>query len=309
MKQFQTLIRCTQWAISLGRHDVFCATMSVGRFRSAPEVGHLQRLKRVCGHLKKHPEGAIRFRTEIPDCSHLERVTHNWTCSVHGKSKEEVPSDTPLPRGKSARTPEFEDANLMQDLAAGRSVTGVLHPVNSAPAGWFCEVQGSVETATCGSEFLAARLATEQSMDVCCTLRSLGAPHGGKAHMFGDNANVITSLTIPHSSLNKRHNALSHHRVHEAIAPDILWFFHVPGKVNPADVLAKFCGHSVFWPLIKPCIFWHEKPSKFPFEPADIKNVEQAPHHTQRGVSRGTLVSVLPNAQALCLCHNESLAL
>jgi hypothetical protein len=274
IKQHQTLIGCFQWAISLGRYDVFCATMSVGRFRSSPKTGHLQRLKRICGHPKKHPEGTIRFRTEIPDCSHLERTTYDWTCSVHGESEEEIPSDMPVPRGKSVRTSAFENANLMQDLTTGRSVTGVLHLVNSTPADWFCKLQNSVETATCGSEFVAARLATEQIMDMRHTLRSLGAPIDGKACMFGDNASVITSSTIPHSSLNKHHNALSYHRVREAIASDALWFFHIPGKVNPADVLTKFCGHSVFWPLIKPCLFWCGKPSKFPFEPADISSVK-----------------------------------
>jgi hypothetical protein len=233
----------------------------------------IQRLKRICGCPKKYPEGAIR--AESPDCSHLDHVTYDWTCSVHGESKEEVPSDMPVPRGNSVRTSTFEDANLMQDLTAGRSVTCILHLVNSTPVDWFCELQGSIETATYGSEFVAARLATEQIMDVCCTLRSLGAPTHGKARMFGDNASVITSSMIPHSSSNKRHNALSYHRVCEAIASDLLWFFHIQGKVNPADVLTKFCGHSVFcWPLIKLSLFWCGKPSKFSFEPADIRNVK-----------------------------------
>ena len=39
--------------------------------------------------------------------------------------------------------------------------------------------------------------------------------------MFGDNQSVITSSTIPHSRLSKRHNALSYHRVREAIVAKI----------------------------------------------------------------------------------------
>ena len=140
------------------------------------------------------------------------------------------------------------------------TIIGILHLVNSTPADWFCKLQGSVETTTYGSEFVAARLATEQQMmDMYYTLPSLGAPMDGKAYMFGDNTSVIASSTILHSFLNKRHNALSYyHRVlREAIASNVLWFFHIPGKVNPADVLTKFCaGHAVFWPLIKPCLFW-----------------------------------------------------
>ena len=162
----------------------------------------------------------------------------------------------------------------MHDLTTGRSVTGILHLVNSTPVDWFCKLQGSVETATYGSEFVAARLATEQIMDLRYTLRSLGAPLDGKAYMFGDNESVITSSTIPHSSLNKRHNALAYHRVREAIASDVLWFFHIPGKVNPADVLTKFCGHSVFWPLIKPFLFWRGLLLSFFFELAEIQSLQ-----------------------------------
>jgi hypothetical protein len=62
-------------------------------------------------------------------------------------------------------------------------------------------------------EFVAARLATEQIMDLQDAFAVPGVPPDGKAYMFGDNESVITSSTIPHSSLNKRHNALSYHRV------------------------------------------------------------------------------------------------
>jgi hypothetical protein len=99
----------------------------------------------------------------------------------------------------------------MQDLTTGHSLSGILHLVNSNPTNWHCKLQGSVESATCSSEFVAARLATEQIMDARHTLRSLGAPLDGKACMFSDNESVTTSSTVPHSSLNKRHKALSCH--------------------------------------------------------------------------------------------------
>jgi hypothetical protein len=262
IKQYQSLIGAFQWCISLGRYDIHIATMSMGRFRAAPRKGHMVRLQRICGYLKKYPEGAIRFRTEIPDYSHLEHVSYDWSYSVYGQSKEELPYGMPIPKGKPVPTTTFEDANLMQDLVTGRSCTGILHLVNQTPCAWFCKLQNGVETATYGSEFIAARLATEQIMDLRYTLRMLGVPIDGKAYMFGDNQSVITSSTLPHSSLNKRHNALSYHRVREAIASDVMWFFHISGTENPADVLTKYCGHAVFWPLIKPFLFWRGQPSK-----------------------------------------------
>jgi hypothetical protein len=80
-QHYQSLIGAFQWAIALGRWDIFCATMTMGRFHVAPHIGHLQRLQRICGFLRKYPEGAIRFRTNIPDYSHLDHVTYDWTHS------------------------------------------------------------------------------------------------------------------------------------------------------------------------------------------------------------------------------------
>ena len=79
--------------------------------------------------------------------------------------------------------------------------------------------QATVENATYGSEFVAAKTATEQVVDLRQTLRYLGVPIKSKAYMFGDNKSVVTSSMVPHSLLSKRHNILSYHRVREAIAP------------------------------------------------------------------------------------------
>ena len=56
------------------------------------------------------------------------------------------------------------------NLITGRSVTGVLHFVNQTPVHWFTKKQPTVETATYGSEFIAAKLAVEQIMVMRLTL-------------------------------------------------------------------------------------------------------------------------------------------
>ena len=88
------------------------------------------------------------------------------------------------------------------------------------------------QTATYGSEFMAARTASEQIIDLRYTLRMMGIPLDGPSWMFGDNQSVVTSSTLPHSVLKKRHNMLAYHRVREAIAAVILKFFHISGKLT-----------------------------------------------------------------------------
>ncbi len=138
------------------------------------------------------------------------------TC-YHG-AKELLPTDAPTPLGKSVLTTSFVDANLYHDLISGRSVTGILHLLNKTPIDWFSKLQSTVETATFGSEYVAARTCTEQIIDLRNTLRYLGVPIDGPSMMFGDNETVVNTASVPQSRLAKRHNALSYHRTREAIA-------------------------------------------------------------------------------------------
>ena len=136
--------------------------------------------------------------------------------------------------------------------------------VNGTPIEWVSKRQATVETATYGSEFIAAKSGTEGIIDLRTLLRYLGVPVNTISYMFGDNESVVTSSTLPHSGLNKRHNALAYHRVREAIAAKILAFIHIPGTTNPADILSKHCGYQSAWPHVQPLLFWMGDPSDCP---------------------------------------------
>ena len=126
--------------------------------------------------------------------------------------------------GKFVTLTHYVDANLYHDMISRRSVTGILHLANKTPIDWYSKKQVTVETATYRSEFIAARICIDQSIDLRNTLCYLGVPIRKKAYMFGDNKLVVDSSTVPHAKLHKCHNALSFHHVHEAIAAAIIGF-------------------------------------------------------------------------------------
>ena len=74
--------------------------------------------------------------------------------------------------------------------------------------------------------------------------------------MFGDNRSVVTSSTIPNSTISKRHHLASYHRVREAIAAKYISFHWKDGKSNPADILSKHWEFATVWPMHKPILFW-----------------------------------------------------
>ena len=192
--------------------------MSLSRYRAQPQKGHLDRVKRIFGSLAYMPEGAIRFRTGEPDFSDIQDQEFDWSRNVYGSPKEIIPTDIPEPRGKYVTTVHYVGANLHHDLVTGRAVTAILHIVNGTPTDWCSERQATVETATYESEFVAARIAVDQIVDLKYTLMYLGVPIRSKCFMFGDNKSVIKISTIPNSLLSKRHHISAYHRVREAIA-------------------------------------------------------------------------------------------
>ena len=109
--------------------------------------------------------------------------------------------------------------------------------------------QAAVETATYDSEFVAAKTATEQIMDLTYTLRYLGVPINSKSYMFGDNRSIVTSATLPNSTLSKRHNILAFHRVREAIDAKIVDFHWIQSKYNLSDMLRKHCKLLKIFPM------------------------------------------------------------
>jgi hypothetical protein len=254
------MVGAMQWAVALGRIDIHAATMTMSRFRQAPRKGHLERLKRVYCYLRNYKKNAIKFRTDIPDYSGYKVEKVSWG-HVYHPCEEELPWDMPEPRGKLVRTTTFVDANLLHDMITGRSATGILHMLNKTPIDWFSKRQNTVETATYGSEFVAARIAVEQIIDLRYTLRMLGVNIDTPSWLFGDNLSVIQSATIPSSALKKRHNALSYHRVREAQAAGFVQFCFIEGKENPADPLTKHRSCRQWFHVMQPFLYWVD-PSK-----------------------------------------------
>jgi len=256
IQKYQSVIGSMQWAVSLGRIDIATAVMTMSSFRAAPRQGHLERTKRMVGYLVKIKHAAIRFRVAQPDYSSLREPTHDWSRSVYGNVQEVIPSDIPDPLGRPVTLSHYVDANLYHDLLSGKSLTGILHFMNQTPIDWYSKKQATVETATYGSEYIAARTCIEHIIDLRNSLRYLGVPVHSWSYMFGDNKSVVDSSIHVNAKLHKRHNALSFHFVRSVIASGLVKFYHIGGSSNPADILSKHWAYSDIWYVLRPILFW-----------------------------------------------------
>ena len=78
--------------------------------------------------------------------------------------------------------------------------------------------QATIELSTFGSEFVAAKVATETIRGLRYKLRMLGVPIEGPTYFFGDNMSVITNITVPESILRKKSNSIAYRCAREVVA-------------------------------------------------------------------------------------------
>jgi hypothetical protein len=79
-----------------------------------------------------------------------------------------------------------------------------------------------------------------------------GVPVEGPANVFCDNRGVVKNVSIPESTLAKKHNAINYHVVREAVAAGILRVGKEDGQTNLADLLTKVLPSQRRWDIC-----WH----------------------------------------------------
>ena len=100
------------------------------------------------------------------------------------------------------------DANHSVNMAKRILHSGIIIYFNNAPIIWYSKRQNTFESSSFGSGFVAFRISIEMIGALRHKLRCFGIPVEGPAEVFFDNMSVIKKLSIPASSLNKRHNAI-----------------------------------------------------------------------------------------------------
>jgi hypothetical protein len=237
-RYFQELIGILRWAIELGRIDIAMETSMLSSHLALPRDGHLQAAYHIFGYLKAKPRRTLAFDPSHLDIDETRFKECDWR-DFYRDAKECIPGDAPEPRGNIVSTHCFVDADHAGNRITRRSQTGILIFCNRAPILWYSKRQNTVETSTFGSEFVAMRIAVELIEGLRYKLRMFGIPIDCPTNVFCDNEAVTKNVTLPESTLKKKHNAIAYHRSREAVAAGTIRVAKEDGKTNLADVLTK----------------------------------------------------------------------
>ena len=128
----------------------------------------------------------------------------------------------PIPLGELVIMSCFVDADHAGNKVTRRSHTGIFILVNNAPITVYSKRQNTCESSTHGSELVAMRLARDLISALRIKLKWFGIPIDGPTNVFCDNAAVVNNVSLPESTLTKKHNAINFHIVRESVAAKII---------------------------------------------------------------------------------------
>ncbi len=119
----------------------------------------------------------------------------------------------------------------------------------------FSKRQNTCESSTYGSELVAMGIAKDMVSALRIKLKCFGIPLSGPTNVFCDNNAVVQNTTIPESTLSKKHNAINHHIICEAVAAGIIHVGKEDTLTNIANVFTKLVPFTRKYQLLSP-FFW-----------------------------------------------------
>ena len=236
---YQSLIGILRWIVELGRVDICCEVSMMSSHLALPRKGHLEELFHMFSYLDKHHNAEMVFDPTEPEIDESLFPTKDWSNSIYGDVEEELPPDMPPALGMGFRMRVYVDSDHAGESVTRRSRTGFLVFLNNAPIYWLSRKQGSCETSTFGSEFVAMKQATEYVRGLRYKLRMMGIPCEEPTFVYGDNQSVLANTMAPESQLKKKSNSIAYHFVREGCARDEWRTAYINTHDNPTDLLTK----------------------------------------------------------------------
>ena len=254
--RYRQIIGILRWAIELGRFVILTEVSLLSQYQADPREGHLEALYWIVNYLHRYPMRQLVMNHTIPDIDDSVFRHGDWkdfygVCDV----AEEDPTNMPVPLGNPVQMSCFVDSDHAGNKVTRRSHTGVFIILNNTPVIAFSKRQNTCESSTYGSELVAMRIAKDMVSALRIKLKCFGIPLAGPTNVFCDNNAVVQNVSIPESTLSKKHNAINYHIIREAVAAGIIRVGKEDTLTNIADVFTKLVSFTRKYQLLSPFLW------------------------------------------------------
>jgi hypothetical protein len=156
----------------------------------------------------------------------------------------------PLPLGAPVFITCFVDSDHAGNKVTRRLHTGIIIFINNAPIQVFGKRQNTCESSTYGSKLVAMCIARDMVSALRIKLKCFGITLRGPSNVLGDNNSVVKNVSIPESTLPKKHNSINYHIIGESVAAGIIRVGKEDGKTNLANPFTKLMPYSKKYKLL-----------------------------------------------------------
>ena len=99
------------------------------------------------------------------------------------------------------------------------------------------------------------RVARDMVSALRIKLKCFGIPLIGPTNVFRNNNSVVLNVSIPESTLAKKHSAINYHIIQEAVAAGIIRVGKEDTLTNIADVFTKLVPFTKKYQLLSPFLW------------------------------------------------------
>ena len=246
----QQIMGSLQWVSLCTRPDISTAVALLSQYQNSPSPGHLKAAKHIVKYLKGTSSYGINFNSSQDNVlrSFLQFPTG------HQQSLTGVSDANWGPQDQSTSFPTSQQPETIE-LHKSRSFSGHIISLHG-PVHWSSKQQSITARSSAESEIYAT--------DECCKdilfLSQLITDLNLKQELLQSTTTIYNgNMACVQWSKNRttrsiRHIQLRENAVREAVQRGQISVLHVPGKLNPSDILTKEDKDTLHYITLRDCV-------------------------------------------------------
>ena len=151
-----------------------------------------------------------------------------------------------FPRLNPRELVAFSDAAHATDVSTRKSVTGYIFMYAGGAVAYKSKLQATVATSSTEAEFIASVHTAKTAKYLQSVLGELGFAEKKPTQIYIDNSAAIDMINENKPTQRSRHIDIQLFAIQEWRENEELTVVHIPGILNPADVLTKPLGPTLF---------------------------------------------------------------
>ena len=237
---YRSLMGGLTWLSIRTRPDIAVAHKLLSKHVTNPSQGHFEAAKHVLRYLRGTTDRGLSFVEKAADNAIHGYISWPTNTPVPSHLQSEKFTDSNWgPQDASRPLPEEQETRTVTDDEC-KSLQGALVLRTGGLVWWKIEREERCSRSSCEAEIKSMDLVTKEAQHLHYLMDELHLPDTQRAiPVYNDNRGAVDWSSSGAITKWLRHLNMREVAIRDAIKANEVTVFHIPGKVNPADLLTK----------------------------------------------------------------------